>query len=106
MNIEWIREKISQGRYEFRKHALERSTARGINPLEVKEAILEGEIIEDYPNDPRGHSCLIFGKSSKGKKLHVVCGIAHNLVWIVTVYEPSEDDWIDYKRRRRKSEVF
>jgi len=46
MDIQWLKDKISKGEYEFRKHALERGILRGINPLEVKEAILQGEIIE------------------------------------------------------------
>jgi hypothetical protein len=101
MDIDWISEKVSKGEYEFRKHALERGTSRGINPLEAKEAILSGEIIEDYPDDPRGHSCLIYGKSNNDKHLHVVCGTAYDRVWIVTVYEPTDDEWIDFKMRRK-----
>ena len=101
MDIGWIIEKVSKGEYEFRKHALERGTLREINPLEAKEAILEGEVIEDYPDDPRGHSCLIHGKSSKGKQLHIVCGIAYDRVWVVTVYKPSKDEWINFKKRRK-----
>lgn len=34
--------------------------ARMINRLEVRQVIAHGDVIEDYPNDPRGHSCLMF----------------------------------------------
>jgi len=100
VNIKDIKDRILNGEYEFRKHALERASSRGINPFEIKEALLEGEIIESYPDDPRGSSCLIYGKSRKGKNLHIVCGLAHNIVWIITAYEPSEKEWINYRRRR------
>lgn len=31
---------------------------------EVRAVILEGEVIEDYPEDARGHSCLMIGQGS------------------------------------------
>lgn len=100
MNINDIKDKVLNGRYEFRKHALERASSRGIGPLEIKEALLGGEIIENYPDDPRGECCLIYGKSEKGRNLHIVCGLAHNIVWIITVYVPSEREWIECRRRK------
>ena len=42
-------------------HAFERSLERAISPDEIKSAILTGEIIEDYPKDKYGPSCLICG---------------------------------------------
>jgi hypothetical protein len=33
---------------------------------EVEEALLDGEIIEEYPDDKHAPSCLIYGR--KGKK--------------------------------------
>lgn len=35
---------------------------------DMEEALVseEAEIIEDYPNDPRGHSCLILGFTKEG----------------------------------------
>jgi len=66
----------------------------------VKEALLNGGIIEDYPDDPRGHSCLICGKTESGKFLHIVCGCLYDLVWIITVYEPDPEEWMDPLHRR------
>ncbi len=34
---------------------------RMISVEEVRRVVLRGEIIEDYPEDARGHSCLILG---------------------------------------------
>jgi hypothetical protein len=33
--------------------------------------VLEGEGIEDYPDDPRGHSCLMLGTAG-GRSVHIV----------------------------------
>ena len=53
-----------QLRILYTPHAIKQMNAeeRLITTKEVKEAILHGEIIEDYPDDKRGHSCLINAK--------------------------------------------
>jgi hypothetical protein len=61
--IEEIREKISARLFEFSKHAVDQSIVRRITVQEIREAIAGGEIIEDYPDDKYGPSCLIFGRS-------------------------------------------
>jgi hypothetical protein len=40
----------------------------------IERAIETGTLIESYPNDPRGPSCLILGHPLEGRPLHVVCG--------------------------------
>jgi len=40
---------------------------------EAYEALLDGEVIEDYPDDTPYASCLIFGRSRVGRPIHVVC---------------------------------
>ena len=46
---------------------------RMISVDEVRYVIEIGEIIEDYPEDERGHSCLLSGKGEDGRPIHVVC---------------------------------
>lgn len=45
----------------FTAHALNQMSLpeRLISTKEVYEVIEKGELIEDYPDDMRGHSCLI-----------------------------------------------
>jgi len=99
MDIEWIKEQVQNGNYQLKLHAVERASTRGIEPLEVKEALLNGEIIEDYPKDERGHSCLVYGETQVGKDIHALCGQAHDVLWIITVYEPDPAEWADPKTR-------
>lgn len=101
MDIQWIKEQVREGNYQLKLYALERASSRGIDPLEIKEALLNGEIIEDYPDDKRGKSCLVNGKTGSGRYLHLVCGIAYNILWIITVYEPDPKEWIDSRTRRK-----
>lgn len=64
----------------------------------------KGAIIEPYPDDPRGASCLILGYTSQNKPLHVVCGrLEEDEILIITAYEPDPREWEDdWKTRKRE----
>lgn len=101
--IEKIKSRIKADKHRFTIHAFERCVERGISPEQVKSAILSGEIIEDYPEDKYGPSCLVYGVTKAGEILHVQCSM--DPVWIITVYDPTlnPEEWDkDFKRRRKK----
>ncbi len=64
----------------FTPHVLHQMNApdRLILRTEVEEAIKTGEVIEDYQEDVRGHSCLMLGNTSQGRTIHVVCAPKKN----------------------------
>jgi len=62
----------------------------------------KGEVIEDYPEDPRGHSCLILGKGSGGMPVHVLCSPKDDYLAIITAYLPAEEEWTNGLRVRKK----
>jgi hypothetical protein len=99
--IKGIREKIEQDRFEFSKHAVDQAILRNIRVGEIREAIAKGEVIEDYPDDKYGPSCLIFGLTQTRRPLHVQCSYpARPLVKIITLYEPDPNLWADFRVRR------
>jgi hypothetical protein len=99
--IEEIREKISAGQFEFSKHAVDQSIVRRITVLEIREAVAAGEIIEDYPDDKYGPSCLVLGRTQAGRPLHIQCSYpSRPLLKIITLYEPDASLWVDFKVRR------
>lgn len=99
--IEEIRAKIADELFEFSKHAVDQSILRRISVQELHEAIHGGEIIEDYPNDKYGSSCLIFGLTAVDRPIHVQCSYpSRTLLKIITLYEPEEKLWIDFKVRK------
>lgn len=70
---------------------------------EVRAVVLEGEIIENYPEDVRGHSCLMLDLSVLGRPIHVVCSPKEDYLAIITVYLPDERRWeTDWKTRRAR----
>ena len=102
--LEKIRNKILRRKYELSKHAVDQSIIRNISVAEVEEAVSgKCEIIEDYPDDKYGPSCLILGWTRVGSPLHLQCSYPRRpLIKIVTLYEPDSDLWIDSRVRKHK----
>jgi hypothetical protein len=62
-----------------------------------------GEIIEDYPDDARGHSCLMLGGGLDDRPIHLVCAPKDEYLAIITAYRPEPSDWSGDFRVRTKS---
>jgi len=100
-----IRNKIQQAQFEFTQHAVDQSILRLISVQELREAIDNSEIIEEYPDDKYGPSCLILGFTSKNRPIHIQYSYpSRPLIKIVTLYEPDPKLWIDLKVRRTPDE--
>jgi len=97
-----IQETVKDNRHRFTLHALERIIERDIQPAEIKKAILNGEVIECYPEDKYGPSCLILGRCAR-KILHIQC--SQDPVWIITAYDPSlsPEKWDQNFKKRESS---
>jgi Domain of unknown function (DUF4258) len=103
--IEEIRQKITDDQFEFSKHAVDQSILRGIRVQEVIEAIKNGQVIEDYPDDKYGPSCLISGLTQASRNLHVQCSYpSRQFIKIITLYEPDLTQWNDNFTRRRNND--
>ena len=95
-----IRRQLTGGEFEFSRHAFRRVVERNISEQEIREAGVETEIIENYPDDKYGRSGLLLGFTSAGRALHFQVSFAESdLTKIVTIYEPDPNEWIDYRRR-------
>jgi hypothetical protein len=100
MEISEIRKSIIEKRFRYTKHGVEQRINRRITGEEIEQAISNGEIIEDYPSDKYGPSCLIYGKTKAGKALHIQIAL-RPIISIVTVYQPNPQEWINGKVRRK-----
>jgi hypothetical protein len=68
-----IQVKFARDAFEFSKHSADQTILRRISIDEIREAIVAGEVIEDYPDDKYGPSCLISGFTAAGRPLHIQC---------------------------------
>ena len=79
-----IPESIGSRNYRFTPHAVDPMTQRHITVDDVVGILLSGqaEIIENYPDDPRGPSCLILGFEAYAMTMHVQCSYPPSVVII------------------------
>jgi hypothetical protein len=101
-----IQECFRSGKIIYTKHAkdeMESDEFGEIRDEDVDQAVRNGKIIEMYPDDEPYPSCLIYGHTSQGRPLHIVCAFAveSDMAIIVTTYHPDPDRWIAYERRKQ-----
>ncbi|MFA5863396.1 MAG: DUF4258 domain-containing protein [Phycisphaerae bacterium] len=100
-SLEEIRQQLVDGKFEFTRHALKRVVERNISEMEIRQAGGDVILIEDYPDDKYSPSCLLLGFSETGRPLHLQVSLLDTeMTKIITTYEPSPDEWIDYSRRK------
>jgi len=102
MDRDKLKAALENGYVEWQRHALERIIERGIPRKAVKEVLINGEIIENYPDDAPYPSALFLGWISN-EPLHVVAALDSLTGWcfIITAYKPDLEYFEqDYKTRR------
>ena len=104
MDIGRIRRLVTDGKYGYSRHAERERELDMIYTWELEDVLRNGEIIENYPDDPRGASCLVLGFCGP-RPIHAVCTIKTEPeeLFLITVYDPSKrpDKWTENYRKRR-----
>jgi hypothetical protein len=87
----------------FLPHAVRQMSRleRMISTAEVRDVLINGEVIEEYPDDPRGPSALLFGHGQAGRAIHVVTAPKEEYAAVITAYLPDPAMWNDDMKTRR-----
>lgn len=93
MDIELLKIKVRTGEYFMSQHAIRESAKDGLSDEDIEKAVLNGMILEDYPDDARGKSCLVCGPYGEDKYLHIIVGFKDNEMIVITVYIPEPPKW-------------
>jgi len=104
MNIEKIKARVRTNRYVYTHHADIERKADGLTLAQVEEALLNGEIFEQYPDTGRGASCLVVGFAND-VPIHAVCGWRGEKVALITVYIPRPPKFVEPLTRGEKSDA-
>ena len=97
-----IQQQLQSGSFEFTRHAFKRAIERNISEKEIREIGENVEIIEDYPDDKYSPSSLLLGFTQCDRALHIqVSRMESDTIKIITLYEPDDREWIDYRSRRK-----
>ena len=99
---ERVRRAVRTGTYRLTEHAELEREADTILMNELEEAFGSEivELVEDYPDDPRGPSALFLGFTDQDRPLHVVLSMANSVtVVFVTLYRPDPALWHEWRKR-------
>ena len=104
LKIETIKEFVGTGKIRWTNHCVVRLFQRNISQEDIENALLNGEIIEEYENDYPYPSCLVYEVNLNNKVLHVVCGANETELWVITAYYPDNIKWEDDLKTRKEIE--
>ena len=99
--LDHIRLQAANRRYRLSFHARREMQHEDIALAELFEAIVAGQLVENYPQHGRGACCLLYGATGAGRDLHIVCTTTAPELIIITVYEPLPPKWATPLRRGR-----
>ena len=99
IKIENTKKLIREEKFLISKHARIRMFQRNISTNDIKEILLNGEIIEEYLDDQPCPSVLILSFLNN-LPYHIVVAECEDHIRIITIYRPDEDKWRSYKIRR------
>ena len=103
--LELIRGLIAIGDVRISEHGYDELAADGLMAREIVAGIGTGQLIEDYPDYPKGRSVLVLQLDSAGRPVHVVWGIPKGYTGpavLVTAYRPDPGKWeANFMQRRQ-----
>ncbi len=101
MELNEIKERVLASEYVYSQHAEIKRKKLNLTFGQIKQALLNSQLLEQYPDTGRGESCLMTGFADN-LPIHVVCGWLGEQIVIVTVYIPEPPKFIDPFTRSAK----
>ena len=96
MDIQIIRRVVRQEGYRLTTHASIEAMKDGISPADIRYAMFQGKIIEEYPEReyPGIETCLIYAMLPTKIPVHIVVDlVVEQAIVVVTAYVPDRDRW-------------
>lgn len=85
-------------------HGYDELVADDISFRDVIDSVNDGQVVEDYPDYPKGPCVLVLQSDGNGNPLHVLWGIpkGHSEpAVVVTAYRPDPSQWENGFTKRR-----
>jgi hypothetical protein len=102
--LDLIRELVARREVRISEHGYDELAQDGILARDVVSGVQEADVVEDYPDYPKGPCVLVLQKDADGRPVHAVWGIPRGKTSpavLVTAYRPDPGRWSEDFRRRR-----
>lgn len=103
--LDSIRRLSSEGKIKVSEHGYDELAADGLTVQEILVGLNSAELVEDYPDYPKGPCVLVLQYGEGGRPVHAVWGIPRGRsepAVLVTAYRPEPARWeTDWKQRRK-----
>ena len=100
--LERVRAQAIAENVRITQHAQQEMAEEDITLDEVLQTIASAQLLENYPEHRRGPCCLLNGRTTNGRPVHIVCTTAQPALIIITVYEPKPPKWVTPTQRRQE----
>ncbi|MBM4142620.1 MAG: DUF4258 domain-containing protein [Lentisphaerae bacterium] len=103
--LEQIKVLVAAGDVRISDHGYDELAADGILVRDVVAGLETAEVVEDYPEFPKGPCVLVLEQDRNDEPIHAVWGMPKgepSPAVLVTAYRPSAARWTADFRRRRK----
>lgn len=100
-----IRTLVSDGNVRISEHGYDELAADGLLAREIVSGVATADVIEDYPNYPKGPCVLLLQRTDDGRLVHTVWGLParrQGPAVLITAYLPDPEKWEPGFRRRRR----
>ena len=100
---ERIQNLIAQGDVKISEHGYDELAEDGLTAREVVAGVTSADIVEEYPDFPKGPSVLLLQRLEDQTPVHVVWGIPRGHqrpAVLITAYRPDAERW-DQRLLRR-----
>jgi hypothetical protein len=102
--LEQIKALAARGDIKISDHGYDQLAEDGIFVRDIVTALPAAELLEDYPDFPKGKCVSVLQSDRDGRPVHAVWGIPkgeNSPAVLVTAYRPDPARWInDYRSRK------
>ena len=102
--LEQIKSLAARDNIKISDHGYDELAEDGLMVRDIVRSLAMAELLEDYPDFPKGPCVLVLQRDRNGEPFHAVWGIPKgetNPAVLVTAYRPDPLKWTSDFRRRR-----